>query len=182
MYFLGLHPLSICLWIIKTDKVQRQHTVSWIHPGQTWEKITCIHRYSTRRQLVYPTEAIKEFENPLEPKTTPPASPCLPISAQLCKTKHPLLKWSPLNTYKHIKHGCLHWPSMTAFMGGVGNERPAVERDKATSKAIITQVCGLDEGSKTASATGMPLLCCRPCCQKRKREKKITGFISGGIK
>lgn len=99
-----------------------------------------------------------------------------PITAQLCKTKHQLQKWSPLNAYKHIKHGCLHCPSMTAFMGGVHNERLGVQRDNATSRAIITQVCGWDEGSKAACATGMPLLCCRPCCQK------ITGFISGRIK
>lgn len=102
--------------------------------------------------------------------------PGAPITAQLCKTKHQLQKWSPLNAYKHIKHGCFHCPSMTAFIGGVRNERLGVQRDNATSRAIITQVCGWDEGSKAASATGMPLLCCRPCCQK------ITGFISGRIK
>lgn len=115
---------------------------------------------------VYQTEAIKSLKTP----------PGAPITAQLCKTKHQLQKWSPLNAYKHIKHGCLHCPSMTAFMGGVRNERLGVQKDNATSRAIITQVCGWDEGSKAASVTGMPLLCCRPCCQK------ITGFISGRIK
>ena len=119
---------------------------------------------------VYQTEAIKSLKAP------PPPPSGAPITAQVCKTKHQLQKWSPLNAYKHIKHGCLHCPSMTAFTGGVGNERLGVQRDNATSRAIITQVCGWDEGSKAASATGMPLLCCRPCCQK------ITGFISGRIK
>lgn len=98
---------------------------------------------------------------------------------ELCKTKHQLQKWSPLNTYKHIKHGRLHCLSMTAFIAGARNERPAVQRDNATSRAIITQVCGWDEGSKTATATGMPLRCCLPHCQQKK---KITGFISRRIK
>lgn len=100
----------------------------------------------------------------------------LPSLLNFARQKHQLQKWSPLNTYKHIKHGCLHCPSMTAFMARVRNERLGVQRDNATSRAIITQVCGWDEGSKTTSATGMPLLRCRPRCQK------ITGFISGRIK
>lgn len=65
---------------------------------------------------------------------------------------------------------------MSAFMAGLRNERLAVQGDNATSRAIITQVCGWDEGSKTASASGMPLPRCWPGCQK------ITGFISGRIK
>lgn len=98
-------------------------------------------------------------------------TPGAPATAQLCKTKHQLQKWSPLNAYKHIKQGCIHCPSMTAFMGGVRNERLRVQRDNATSRAIITQVCGWDEASKAASATGMTPLCC---------QQKSPGLYQGG--
>lgn len=126
--------------------------------------------------------------------------PCM--CPRLC-TKHELLRvwnplWSsychwtlrqkissrnylPLNTLKHIKHGCLRCSSMMPFIAGLRNERPAVQRDNATSGAIITQVCGWDEGSKKASATGVPLRRRLPCCQKKKRGQN-TGLISPGIK
>lgn len=87
----------------------------------------------------------------------------------------------PLNTRKHIKHGCLRCSSMTPFITGPRNERPAVQRDNATSRAIITQVCGWDVGSKKASATGVPLRRRLPRCQKKKkREEKTPGLYCQG--
>lgn len=85
----------------------------------------------------------------------------------------------PLNTLKHIKHGCLRCSSMMPFIAGLRNERPAVQRDNATSGAIITQVCGWDEGSKKASATGVPLRRRLPCCQKKKERTKHWAYITG---
>lgn len=119
---------------------------------------------------VYQTGAIKSLKPPLEQPS--------PLNFE---TKDQLQKWSPLNTRKHIKHGCLHCSSMTPFITGPRNERPAVQRDNATSGAIITQVCGWDVGSKKASATGVPLRRRLPRCQKKKkREEKTPGLYRQG--
>lgn len=81
----------------------------------------------------------------------------------------------PLNTHKHIKHGCLRCSSMTPFIAGPHNERPAVQGDNATSGAIITQVCGWDEGSKKACASALP-----PAPLPKKKKKK-TGEKTRGL-
>lgn len=119
---------------------------------------------------VYQTGAIKSLKPPLEQPSP------LNFMRQNISSRSDL----PLNTHKHVKHGCLRCPSMTAFIAGPRNERAAVQRDNATSGAIITQVCGWDEGSKKASATGVPLRRRRSRCQKKRG--KNTGFISARIK
>lgn len=121
---------------------------------------------------VYQIQAIKSL------KATPPHVPqrrrhCLTLARQ----KHQFHRWSPLNTYKHIKHRCLRCPSMTAFMAVLRNERRRAlrvagveawalcayggggwcwdggEGDHATRRAIITQVCAWVGGSKPVAAT-----------------------------
>lgn len=193
--------LLISPWIRQTDRgfisavyIQGGSELLWmITYNRAEPSAQCVYLWAHETECLFTKHKLLRVW-----KQSPPPPQRHRSCLTLARQKHQFHRWSPLNTYKHIKHGCLRCPSMTAFMAGLRNERRRALRVagvEAWAVYLYREVavgwrglggitlqaepsslrCVLESEDQSDS---LPLLACLCCATRgpRCQDEEITGF------